>query len=591
MEMGKRDINPAVLKIGLAVAFSLGGMLYSFLRNKRIKPSKSPSDRLKSSDCNNRVISVRESWASQNDHNASNTTPNSCQFDPLATDKHDQLHYSMPDHSPNGRSNTDKDSYLLPEFNDLVKEFDTTSMKTNKELPISDAESPAKEIKNLRNTVKTLKERERNLEIQLLEYYGLKEQQAAVMELQNRLKLNNLEAKLFTLKIEALQTDNKRLQTQMADYAKVVTDLEAAKAKIKALKKKLRSEAAQNKEQILDLQERVEKMQEDEHDSEIELNLRKLKDLETEAEELRKSNYSLEVEKSELGQRLEDVQILATSVLEDDETEKLKEESERLKKENEDLSKEIERLQAERCGDVEELVYLRWINACLRYELRNHQAGPGKTMARDLSKTLSPESEEKAKQLILEYAGKEGVDEKGINVQELDSDQWSSSQASNHTDSGDLDESFISYPSPQKTNKKFFGKLVKLLRGKDSGSHGGNHPHPPHHPHHHHSRNPSLERTEEDTNSYSDYSFGRLGNSSKHSMDSQRSIHRHSDVGVHKRVDSIAESGGGIGRGSSSFSSSDGQKSDLMKYAEVLKDSPSKSPAKYRRRSTLFSSF
>ncbi|KVH97961.1 hypothetical protein Ccrd_023813 [Cynara cardunculus var. scolymus] len=485
----------------------------------------------------------------------------------------------MPDLSPNSRSNTDKDSYLLPEFNDLVKEFDMTAMKTNKELPISEAESPAKEIKNLVNTVKTLKERERNLEIQLLEYYGLKEQQAAVMELQNRLKLNNLEAELFTLKIEALQTDNKRLQTQMADYAKVVTDLEAAKAKIKVLKKKLRSEAVQNKEQILDLQQRVEKMQEDEHkgvakiDPKDELNLRKLKDLEAEVEELRKSNYSLEIEKSELGQRLED-------------TEKLKEELERLKKENEDLTKEIERLQADRCGDVEELVYLRWINACLRYELRNHQAGPGKTMARDLSKTLSPKSEEKAKQLIVEYADKEGVTEKGINVHELDFDQWSSSQASNLTDSGELDESFISYPSPQKTNKKFFGKLVKLLRGKDSGSsHGGSR-------HHHHHRRPpsknlSLERTEDDMNSYSDYSFGNVGNSSKHSMDSQRSFHRHSDIGVHKRIDSIAEDSGGIGGGSDSPSSSDGQKSDLMKYAEVLKDSP----AKYRRRSTLFSSF
>lgn len=588
-----------VLKFGLAVAFSLGGMVYTFLRNKRIKPSRSSSANSSkcSSDCNNQEVSVRESWGSKSDHHhhASIMTSNSCQFDPLATDKHDQLPNSMPDLSPNSRSNTDKDFYLLPEFNDLVKEFDTTAMKTNKDLPISDTESPSKEIKNLKNTVKTLKERERNLEIQLLEYYGLKEQQTAVMELQNRLKLNNLEAKLFALKIEALQTDNKRLQTQMVDYAKVVADLEAAKAKIKVLKRKLRSEAERNKERILDLQQRVEKMQEDEEkgvvkiDSEVELNLRKLKDLEAEAEELRKSNYSLEVEKSELGQRLEDVQILATSVLEDDETEKLKEESEHLKKENEDLTKEIERLQADRCGDVEELVYLRWINACLRYELRNHQAGPGKTTARDLSKTLSPKSEEKAKQLILEYADKEGVGEKGINVQELDSDRWSSSPASNLTDSGELDESFIGYSSPQKTNKKFFGKLVKLLRGKDSGSHGGSH-------HRHlHSRNSSLERTEEDVNSCSDYSFGDLGNSSKRSMDSQRSmIHRHSDIGVHKRIDSITGGGGGgggIGGGSDSPSSSDGRKSDLVKYAEGLKESQAKSTAKYRRRSTLFSSF
>lgn len=41
--------------------------------------------------------------------------------------------------------------------------------------------------------VKNLKERERDLEIQLLEYYGLKEQESAVVELHNRLKINSME--------------------------------------------------------------------------------------------------------------------------------------------------------------------------------------------------------------------------------------------------------------------------------------------------------------------------------------------------------------------------------------------------------------
>ncbi|GKE07338.1 protein CHUP1, chloroplastic, partial [Tanacetum coccineum] len=86
-----------------------------------------------------------------------------------------------------------------------------------------------------------------------------------------------------------------RVQTlsQTADYNKVLSDLEAARAKINLLKKKLLSETAQNKERILGLQERVQKMQEDERkgsvaiSSEIESNLCKLKDLEAEAEELR----------------------------------------------------------------------------------------------------------------------------------------------------------------------------------------------------------------------------------------------------------------------------------------------------------------
>ncbi|KAI3512575.1 hypothetical protein L1887_19891 [Cichorium endivia] len=570
MGRGAREINPEFLKIGLAVAFSLGGMIYTFIRTKRIKPSQRTSDPSKSSG--------KESRGSESEHHASHVAPNSRQFDPLATDKHEEL--------LNSRLTADKDAYLLPEFNDLLKEFDTTSMKSlksNTELPNSSVkDNHEQEIKNLQSMVKTLKERERNLEIQLLEYYGIKEQKTAVMELQNRLKLNNMEAKLLSLKIESLQTENKRLEAQMADYTKVLADLEAAKANIKVLKRKLRLETSQNKERILDLQQRVEKMQKDEHgggvgiDPEVQLKLCKVKDLEDEAEELRKSNYSLQVEKSELAQRLENVQ-----------TEKLKEESERLKKQNEELSKEIEQLQADRCGDVEELVYLRWINACLRHELRNYQPGPGKTMARDLSKTLSPKSEEKAKQLILEYANKEGFGDKGINIPELDSDQWSSSQNSILTDSGELDDSFIDDSSSRKTHTKFFGKLVKLLRGKDGHSPTPNHlPHPHNHRNRSHSRNSSFE----DFNSYSDSSFGHLGNSSKQSLDSQ--IPRHGDVGgwmcSDRRIDSIAEVDGIGGGGSDSPSSSDGKKSELVKYAQVLRDS---NPTRFHRRSAQFSSF
>lgn len=150
------------------------------------------------------------------------------------------------------------------------------------------------------------------------------------------------------------------------------------------------------------------------------------------------------------------------------------EESKRLKQENNELGKKIEQLQADRCADVEELVYLRWINACLRYELRNFQPESGKTVARDLSKSLSPKSEAKAKQLILKYAHSDGIGDKGINFLDFDfdSDQWSSSQASFLTDSGEFDETSADFSSATKINtsskSKIFSKLRKLLRGKDN---------------------------------------------------------------------------------------------------------------------------
>ncbi|CAA2933422.1 CHUP1, chloroplastic-like [Olea europaea subsp. europaea] len=134
--------------------------------------------------------------------------------------------------------------------------------------------------------------------------------------------------------------------------------------------------------------------------------------------------------------------------------------------------KEIEWLQADRCCDVEELVYLRWINACLHYELRNYQPDPGKTMAKDLNITLSPKSEEKAKQLILEYVNKDGSTEKGINITDFDSDWWSSSQGSFLTELGNLNDSSVDNSLANKTSSssktKALSKLMRRLRGKNS---------------------------------------------------------------------------------------------------------------------------
>lgn len=150
----------------------------------------------------------------------------------------------------------------------------------------------------------------------------------------------------------------------------------------------------------------------------------------------------------------------------------MQEANQRLRQENDDLKREIEHLQANRCADVEELVYLKWINACLRYELRNYQAPPGKTVAKDLSKTLSPRSEEKAKQLILEYANTDQGRGDRSSLIDFDYDYWSSSQDSNVTESGDFDDSSIDISSASRTHSssksKFFSKLRKLVLGKDS---------------------------------------------------------------------------------------------------------------------------
>ncbi|XP_022724778.1 protein CHUP1, chloroplastic-like isoform X2 [Durio zibethinus] len=433
----KRDLRPLLVKFGVAVALSFAGFLFSRLRTRKTKPSlpPPPPPSLHVSDC-------RSEFGS----------------------------------GGNDQSEDDFQALKISPTSDPEVERPKSDLDTSRTFISAEKDDYEQEIKHLRNMVRVLREREKNLEVQLLEYYGRKEQETTVFELQNRLKINNMEVKLFTLKIESLQSENQRLEGQVADHAKVVAELESARSRIKLLKKKLKHEAEQNREQILNLQKRVSRLQEQElkapaNNQDIESNLQRLKVLEGEAEELRKSNRRLEIENSELARKLDLSQILANSLLEDPEREAFNEMSNRLKQENEDLTKQNEQLQADRCADVEEMVYLRWINACLRYELRNYQPPTGKTVARDLSKSLSPKSEEKAKKLILEYAHTEGMGDTGMDTTDFDCDKWSSSQASYGTDTGELDDSSFENSSATKTTNsgkmKFFKNLSILMQGKD----------------------------------------------------------------------------------------------------------------------------
>lgn len=137
-----------------------------------------------------------------------------------------------------------------------------------------------------------------------------------------------------------------------------------------------------------------------------------------------------------------------------------------MKQETDRLAKEVEQLQSGRFADVEELVYLKWINACLRYELRNKDAPSGKTVARDLSKTLSPKSELKAKQLIMEYANV-GAEDSHLGHVEFGSECSSSRASSGEPDDVSIDiASMTKHTNKNPKKKKFFSKLRKLVLGK-----------------------------------------------------------------------------------------------------------------------------
>ncbi|KAK6916907.1 hypothetical protein RJ641_017658 [Dillenia turbinata] len=131
------------------------------------------------------------------------------------------------------------------------------------------------------------------------------------------------------------------------------------------------------------------------------------KSLEMEVVELRRLNKELQLQKRNLSCRLSSLESqLATlvKVSESEIVEKIKAEASLLRHANEDLSKQVEGLQMSRLNEVEELVYLRWVNSCLQSELQKSQT------AINLEDAASSNSDDWASEIISLSSSSQGSD-------------------------------------------------------------------------------------------------------------------------------------------------------------------------------------
>ncbi|CAM0957453.1 unnamed protein product [Alopecurus aequalis] len=479
-----RDLPLLFLRVGAAITLSIAGLVLSRLRSQRrprprqlLPPPPSEQDDARGMKGGGGGLKEELRILKNEDTKAKIICGNSVHTTRTTTTTTTTASVSLPPKCRN-IDDDDDEGFLLPEFSDMVmEEFGReVGNATSSPAPRVREDAPSEhEIYKLRDLVRSLQEREKTLEMQLLEFYGLQEQDAAVRELENQLKINNVESKLYTLRIESLQSENHRLQTQLSESSKLASELETTKSKCKLLKKKLRMDAEQAKEKITSLQKIVDSFQcketitEGEIDAEVEKKLKRLEELENETRELRAANSRLQQENAHLIRRLELTRLPPVHKSHHSMEVKASEDAAGLKQENEKLSKEVEELQTSRFADVEELVYLKWINACLRHELKNKGSPGAQTSARDLSNTLSPKSEETAKQLIMEYANV-GADERSVSSIEFGSEYASSRASSNgEPDDASIDmSSMTKHVNPKKTEKKkFFSKLRKLVLGKD----------------------------------------------------------------------------------------------------------------------------
>ncbi|XP_022878429.1 protein CHUP1, chloroplastic-like isoform X2 [Olea europaea var. sylvestris] len=380
----------------------------------------------------------------------------------------------------------DNEDELFPEFENLlsgeidfplpVDKYDTEadSREEKNEVYESEMANNASELERLRNLVKELEEREVKLEEELFEYYGLMEQESNIAELQKQLKIKTMEIEMLNITINSLQAERKKLQEEVSLGAVSRKDLEGARKKLKQLQRQIQLESNQTKGQLLLLKQQVSGLQAKEEeavmkDAEVGKKLKDLKELEVEVMELKRKNKELQHEKRELIVKLDTAEAKVNALSNMTESEmvaKVREEVNNLRHANEDLVKQVEGLQMNRFTEVEELVYLRWVNACLRFELRNYQPPSGKISARDLNKSLSPRSQEKAKQLMLEYAGSE----RGQGDTDIESNfSHPSSPGSEDFDNMSIDSSTSRFSSLSK-KPSLIQKLKKWGKSKDDSS-------------------------------------------------------------------------------------------------------------------------
>lgn len=218
------------------------------------------------------------------------------------------------------------DEDILPEFEDLLSGEIEYPLPTNKftapekdKVYETEMANNASELERLRNLVKELEEREVKLEGELLEYYGLKEQETNIVELQRQLKIKTVEIDMLNITINSLQAERKKLQEEILRSASVKKELELARNKIKELQRQIQLDANQTKGQLLLLKQQVSGLQAKEEEAikknaEVEKKLKAVQELEVEVMELKRKNRELQHEKRELTVKLDAAEAKITSL-------------------------------------------------------------------------------------------------------------------------------------------------------------------------------------------------------------------------------------------------------------------------------------
>ncbi|KAL2345153.1 hypothetical protein Fmac_006438 [Flemingia macrophylla] len=230
---------------------------------------------------------------------------------------------------------------------------------------IHDTPCLEEEINGLRSRIEGMQMKELALRLQFARYCDLKEQDSMVGEIKNMLSLETSRVNFLDWAISSMETQNRRLESFVVQYLKVVEQREMWKSENRMLRRKFEKLLRKSKAQTRLAQEQALKIKLDGAEiliirDDLETKINVIGKLEDRMEELQKALDQLQVEKNELLKKLD--------VAEKSNASK-NEAADVSREEYNQLLDELEKLKKERTDEAKALISLRWSNACLRRDL------------------------------------------------------------------------------------------------------------------------------------------------------------------------------------------------------------------------------
>ncbi|POO01845.1 CHUP1-like protein [Trema orientale] len=250
--------------------------------------------------------------------------------------------------------------------------MDTNSTNPIENLEILDKPELGEEILGLKSRLEDLRNRERELELLFIRYNDLKEQESVLMQLRNMLSLELAHIEFLDREVSLMEDESRRFEKLLVESFRLLEQHEYWKSQSGLLQRKVKKLMRIKKVQSSLIREKDMKIRAREGEllrtqEALETRTNLVNKLEDEVKELRMVLDQLHEEKNELSKKLELADETSTSSFFKIDAEEIRQEEHRC------LSAELEQLKKGRAAEVEELIYLRWSNACLKHELMKNQ--------------------------------------------------------------------------------------------------------------------------------------------------------------------------------------------------------------------------